>query len=341
MIDKIKFDLEDAIVITHRRSCQAARRNIKRHVPPMIDEWRLLQVNLADDLRPHVQRGEGVLPLFKDQGWPGVVDHLCGLQWNHYHTPLRLCALQLAYVFARTDWFGEFSFTQRRKETNVSRKGAERSAGIQGSSNLVLMFFLRAPSDAQIRRFVSSQRKQAFSYREVGASRHDNDKVEGYTIDHNRIKLGLGQATFEHAVAALRTWKHFDLGWARIVPPETPLETGADVAVLARTLGFWSLNACRIVYVIDEDGPELKRFGFAYGTLQDHAERGEERFTIEWQANDDSVWYDIRAFSRPNLLAKLGYPLTRSYQKKFARDSLATMFARIAVSERRAVATRS
>ena len=194
------------------------------------------------------------------------------------------------------------------------------------------MFFLKAPADEQIRRFVASQREQSFSYKEVGASRQG--EVEGYTIDHNRIKLGMGQATFERAVEALRTWKHFDLGWARVVPPETLLETGADVAVLARTLGFWSLNACRIVYVIDEDGPELKRFGFAYGTLPDHAECGEERFTIEWQANDDSVWYDIRAFSRPNLLAKLGYPLTRSYQKKFARDSLATMFARIAVSER-------
>jgi uncharacterized protein (UPF0548 family) len=189
------------------------------------------------------------------------------------------------------------------------------------------MFFLRAPSDEQIHGFVAAQREQTFSYGEVGASRQgDLKKVEGYTIDHNRLKLGIGHATFERAVAALREWKHFDLGWARIVPPETPLEKGANVAVLARTFGFWSLNACRIVYVIDEDGPELKRFGFAYGTLPNHAECGEERFMIEWQANDDSVWYDIRAFSRPNLLAKLGYPLARSLQKKFARDSLAAMW---------------
>ena len=193
------------------------------------------------------------------------------------------------------------------------------------------MLFLKAPADEQIRRFVASQREQSFSYKEVGASRQG--EVEGYTIDHNRIKLGMGQATFERAVAALRKWKHFDLGWARVVPSETPLETGANVAVLARTFGFWSLNACRIVYVIDEDGASMnaddgalvKRFGFAYGTLRDHAERGEERFTIEWRANDDSVWYDIRAFSRPNLLARLGYPLARSVQKKFARDSLAAM----------------
>ena len=107
---------------------------------------------------------------------------------------------------------------------------------------------------------------------------------------------------------------------------------GATVAVLAKLFVLWSLNACRIVYVIDEnvlamnadDSSSVKRFGFAYGTLRDHAERGEERFTIEWQ-DDDSVWYDILAFSRPNLLAKLGYPLTRRLQKKFARDSLTVM----------------
>jgi hypothetical protein len=38
------------------------------------------------------------------------------------------------------------------------------------------------------------------------------------------------------------------------------------VAVLARSLGLWWLNACRIVSVVNEDGPG-KRFGFAYGTL--------------------------------------------------------------------------
>ena len=49
------------------------------------------------------------------------------------------------------------------------------------------------------------------------------------------------------------------------------------VAILARSIGLWWLNACRIVAVVDEDGP-VKRFGFAYGTLPDHAGSGEERF---------------------------------------------------------------
>lgn len=73
------------------------------------------------------------------------------------------------------------------------------------------------------------------------------------------------------------------------------------------------------------DGP-VKRFGFAYGTLPDHAGSGEERFLIEWDREDDSVWYDILAFSRlRHFLARLGYPWVRRVQKKFGRESAAVM----------------
>lgn len=107
--------------------------------------------------------------------------------------------------------------------------------------------------------------------------------------------------------------------------PDTPIETGKTVAVLARVFGLWTLNACRIVYVVDEAG-SVTKFGFAYGTLPEHAESGEERFTIEWNQQDDSVWYDILAFSRPNqLLVWLGYLVVRRLQERFRRDSTAVM----------------
>jgi uncharacterized protein (UPF0548 family) len=47
---------------------------------------------------------------------------------------------------------------------------------------------------------------------------------------------------------------------------------------------------------------------------------------VEWREADGAVWYDILAFSRPRqLLARLGYPLARRLQKRFARDSAAAM----------------
>ena len=76
---------------------------------------------------------------------------------------------------------------------------------------------------------------------------------------------------------------------------------------------------------MDEAGP-ITRFGFAYGTLPDHAGSGEERFLIEWDQADNSVWYDILAFSRPqHFLVRLGYPMVRRTQKRFGRESAAVM----------------
>jgi uncharacterized protein (UPF0548 family) len=185
------------------------------------------------------------------------------------------------------------------------------------------MFKCRKPSEEAVERFIFSQRELPFSYSQPGATRRETPP-SGYNVDHNRILLGMGSEIFERAAAALRKWKQFDLGWVKIVPPETAIEVDAVVAVQARTFGFWSLNACRIVYVIDEN-ELVKKFGFAYGTLPDHVERGEERFTIEWHT-DDSVWYDIYAFSHPqHLLARLGFPITRQLQHRFVRDSLAAM----------------
>jgi len=185
------------------------------------------------------------------------------------------------------------------------------------------MFLLQQPSTHLIAQFISSQHNLPFSYREVGET-HSEAAPEGYNIDHNRVRLGDGEDVYLRAVAALRTWRHFDLGWVTIVPPKTPVEVGRIVAVQARTFGFWSLSAARIVYVIEDKTP-VKRFGFAYGTLPNHVECGEERFMIE-RREDDSVWYDLYAFSHPqHPLVRLGLPIARKLQRRFVRDSLAVM----------------
>ena len=146
-----------------------------------------------------------------------------------------------------------------------------------------------------------------------------------YTADHNRVQLGRGREVWSRAVAALRAWQMFNLDWIRLYWPSTPIREGETVAVLAQCLNCYWLNACRIVYVIEDEGP-LERFGFAYGTLYDHAESGEERFLLEWDRDRDEVWYDILAFSRPNqFLTRMGYPFARQLQKKFAAESKAAM----------------
>ena len=178
------------------------------------------------------------------------------------------------------------------------------------------MFTIKEPSEEDVAKFISSQRNLDFTYHEVGAT--NATPPAGYKVDRNRIQLGHGEATYRSAVEALKKWRHFELGWVTIVPRGVVVEVGATVAVKARAFGTWSLSAARVVYVIEEP----RRFGFAYGTLPDHVECGEERFLIEW-LEDDSVWYDIFAFSKPrHPLVRLSFPLARLLQKRFARESL-------------------
>jgi len=139
--------------------------------------------------------------------------------------------------------------------------------------------------------------------------------------DHNRELLGRGPQVFAAAQAALRAWTMFAPPLAWIEPSGIPIAPGEVVGVVAHALGLWWLNAARIVYVIDEP----RRSGFAYGTLPGHVERGEERFSVEW-LEDDTVWYDLEAFSRPGYwAARLAKPLARRLQRRFARLSKAAM----------------
>jgi uncharacterized protein (UPF0548 family) len=185
----------------------------------------------------------------------------------------------------------------------------------------VLLF--SSPSNAQLERFLTRSRESHYTYSEVGATGGLIPPL--YNIDHNRVLLGKGEALFHRAATAIRDWKMFDLGWVRVYPTSTPIRTDENVAVIARWFSLYFVNACRIVDTIHEHVP-IPRYGFAYGTLEDHAESGEERFLVEWNRESDEVWYDLLAFSRPNqFLARIGYPFARRLQKRFARESKAAM----------------
>jgi uncharacterized protein (UPF0548 family) len=186
------------------------------------------------------------------------------------------------------------------------------------------MYLFTKPNAVRIGNIIESQSRFDFTYPSVGATR-TGDLPAGFTVDHNRIQLGAGQATFEAAQRALCQWQHYRFDWIELHRPDADPAPDQTVGVLARALGLWVLNVCRVVYVIEEQEP-LRRFAFGYGTLPEHAESGEERFQVEWHRADDSVWYDILAFSRPHqLFARLAHPYVRRIQKQFARESMQAM----------------
>jgi uncharacterized protein (UPF0548 family) len=187
------------------------------------------------------------------------------------------------------------------------------------------MILLNKPSKQEIDEFILGLKEQQLTYSPAGMTKDIGLVPQGYVVDHNRIRLGEGASAFKQAIKALNNWQHFNLGWLNVSDPNTAIETGMQIGLLCSFASVWLLCACRVVYVVNEDGP-VKKYGFAYGTLPGHPETGEERFTIEWHDADNSVWYDLLAFSKPgNLLVTIGYPLTRALQKKFVKDSQRAM----------------
>jgi uncharacterized protein (UPF0548 family) len=184
------------------------------------------------------------------------------------------------------------------------------------------MFLTRRPSAAVIEGFLDASRDLPLSYKPVGIVRHA--AIDG-RFDEQVVVIGHGDEDFERARAALTDWKQFDIGWVETFPEGAPIVAGTVVAVLIRHFGFWSLNGCRVVYPADSWKDE-RHVGFAYGTLTNHAESGEELFEVFTDPQCGNVLYRIRAMSWPQAtLARVGQPIVRALQARFRRDSVAAM----------------
>jgi uncharacterized protein (UPF0548 family) len=182
------------------------------------------------------------------------------------------------------------------------------------------MFLAHRPSPEEIKQFLDRSQNLPLSYEPIGIAK---ESPRGFKLDEVSSVIGQSEPSFARAKQALTIWKQFDLGWVELHPSGAPIEVGTVVAILVRHLGFWSLNGCRIVYVIDQDST---KYGFAYGTLTNHAELGEEIFEVSCDPASQEVTYRIRAVSKARAVAaRVGYPFTRFLQDKFRRDSIAAM----------------
>ena len=200
------------------------------------------------------------------------------------------------------------------------------------------MYLLSKPTEADLQRYIYQKFYQTFSYEEIGFSlkidQNGNEYLPQirahYTIDHNRITLGSGLKVFEQSKIALCHWKMFNLDWVEIFSPEAIIRVGLTVGIIFHKFGIWSINLCKVIDFIQEEEKGVKKFGFAYGTLTSHGLSGEERFLLEWNQENDMVYYDLFAFSRPNqYITKIGYWYVRKLQKRFAKSSQQAMILAI------------
>jgi uncharacterized protein (UPF0548 family) len=192
------------------------------------------------------------------------------------------------------------------------------------------VFLVKRPTRREIERFLERSHSLPLSYGLTGIV---NDRSVVKQLDEQIVTIGRGDADFARARLALASWQHFDIGWVEAFPAEMSIDVGTDVAVLIRHLGFWSLNGDRVVYRVGgTDGNST--FGFAYGTLTNHAESGEEIFEVSIDRQSGDVKYRICAVSWPqSALAWIGQPIVRMLQARFRRDSALAM--RRAISARR------
>jgi len=181
------------------------------------------------------------------------------------------------------------------------------------------MFWRRCPSSQEVERFLDDSRSLPLSYGRPGLTRADAHRGR---LDEMDALIGRGESDFQRACDALAEWKHFDLSWVQVFPRHASIDIGSVVVVRIHHLGFWSLNGARVVCHANDD----TRFGFAYGTLTNHAEHGEELFEVRLDPRSGDVAYRIRAVSWPQaVLARIGYPFVRHLQTRFRRDSAAAM----------------
>jgi uncharacterized protein (UPF0548 family) len=129
-----------------------------------------------------------------------------------------------------------------------------------------------------------------------------------------------GPDAFPRAVEALRDWR-VHRGAGLELATDGPLRIGTNLAFSAPLpLGFVD-GTCRIVAVVDESD----RFGFAYGTLSVHPERGEESFLVIRDPHG-GVRFDVHGISRPSLpLARALSPIADRLQDRAVRRYLSAM----------------
>lgn len=148
------------------------------------------------------------------------------------------------------------------------------------------------------------------------AARHDVTYHHvGSTLDpasacHTRT-IELGRNTFDVGVEGLKAWVcHRGIG-ADVHPEGAPIAVGTNVLVVLRVGPVRLLVPDRIVAVLNEPN----RFGFAYGTLPGHPERGEEAFLLE-RHPDGRTTATIRVAARGDWpIARLAAPIVRLLQR--------------------------
>jgi uncharacterized protein (UPF0548 family) len=135
------------------------------------------------------------------------------------------------------------------------------------------------------------------------------------------VVLGYGRSVFDAATQNIKQWRVHEQAGLHVIPRGAEVRESSDVILLMNLLIGYVTVSCRVVSMTHSND----QWGFDYGTLPHHVERGEELFSVAL-ATDDSVTFTVRAMSRPgHFLTRVGAPVAQFVQRKATRNYLQAM----------------
>jgi uncharacterized protein (UPF0548 family) len=161
---------------------------------------------------------------------------------------------------------------------------------------------------------------------------------------HDRYNLDLPQPT-SWSPEKLFNWATGEVAGYRAFPPsrmkalvDSPggrVAKGATILQGVSVGPFRLRMADRVLEVFEGDNPQERWWGFTYGTLEGHAEKGIETFRVTWDKASGKVHFSMEAWSRPgHWLIWLFYPWARWVQKKAGREAMQFMKDRLEAVEK-------
>ncbi len=177
---------------------------------------------------------------------------------------------------------------------------------------------LRRAAKSELAALVKHSRSDSLTYSPTGGSL--GGPVPAHLKRRHWTETLEGPRAFERGAEALRVWAvHRATGLE--LAADGPIAIGTNVAFSAPLpIGFVD-GTCRIVAVVEA----ADRFGFAYGSLSVHPERGEESFVVAREP-EGGARFDVVGISRPSqLLARLVPPVANRLQDTAVRRYLLAM----------------
>ncbi len=134
-----------------------------------------------------------------------------------------------------------------------------------------------------------------------------------------------GDALFDAALDELMRYHVFPPHRmrSRVCSPDATVAPGATIIqrLFLGLIGFEC--ATRVTKVFDERSAEIRRAGFAYGTLAGHPERGRATFAVERPLDHGPTRFTIETVSEPgHWLARLAAPVARRAQRRATAEAL-------------------